>query len=421
MLNNEEWEIFATDFVGDVDNLIKQKLAIVRSTIANLTGPPIETPFDKQTDGSPVPLPQTLLPPDIKLEDVPLNTLIAESTRLQAIIGVDKQKRKQFAHLAQKISTAKVDLSRLEQAIKDAEGASDRISNLMSERNGDYAGVFRAILAEEKALKELYQPLSKQLAAEHGAMAKLSVSIRRHVDVAGWAERGEDLLDLRKADGFRGRGSLYRFAEAELKVPWERGNAEDVAEAMARFRENHREKFVNASPYDHSTDLSSYRKWARELSQWIYDTDHIRVAYSLQFEGVDIERLSPGTRGIVLLLIYLGIDQEDERPLIIDQPEENLDPQSIFDELVGRFRRTKSRRQIIIVTHNANLVVNTDADQVIVATCGPQKQGGLPEISYHSGGLEDPTIRKHVCDIMEGGESAFRERAKRLRIRGWNR
>jgi predicted ATPase len=66
-------------------------------------------------------------------------------------------------------------------------------------------------------------------------------------------------------------------------------------------------------------------------------------------------------------LLYLAIDKEDDRPLIIDQPEENLDPKSIFDELVPLFREVKSRRQIIIVTHNANLVVNTDADQVIVA------------------------------------------------------
>jgi predicted ATPase len=67
---------------------------------------------------------------------------------------------------------------------------------------------------------------------------------------------------------------------------------------------------------------------------------------------VDIERLSPGTRGIVLLLLYLAIDREDDRPLIIDQPEENRDPKSVFDELVERFREARLQRQIIIVTHN---------------------------------------------------------------------
>jgi energy-coupling factor transporter ATP-binding protein EcfA2 len=117
-----------------------------------------------------------------------------------------------------------------------------------------------------------------------------------------------------------------------------------------------------------------------------------------------------------LLLLYLSIDIEDMRPLIIDQPEENLDPQSVFQELVQRFRINKHQRQIIIVTHNANLVVNTDADQVIVARCGTHRPGQLPLISYESGSLENPNIRQQVCDILEGGERAFKERAKRLRL-----
>ena len=103
--------------------------------------------------------------------------------------------------------------------------------------------------------------------------------------------------------------------------------------------------------------------------------------------------------------------------MLIDQPEENLDPKSINDELVERFRKAKLRRQIIIVSHNANLVVNADADQVIVARCGDHKPGELPEITYQSGSPENPEIRRQVCDILEGGERAFRERARRLRIK----
>jgi hypothetical protein len=68
-----------------------------------------------------------------------------------------------------------------------------------------------------------------------------------------------------------------------------------------------------------------------------------------------------------------------------------------------------------MVTHNANLVVNTDADQIIVAEVGAHGEG-LPPISYSSGGLEEARIRKIVCDILEGGELAFRDRARRLGI-----
>ena len=133
--------------------------------------------------------------------------------------------------------------------------------------------------------------------------------------------------------------------------------------------------------------------------------------------GIDIRKLSPGTRGIVLLLLYLALDDADDRPLIIDQPEENLDPKSVFDELVSLFIAAKSKRQVIMVTHNANLVINTDADQIIVANATPPVDGGLPSFTYIAGGLEDSEIRKVVCDILEGGEKAFRERARRLRVR----
>jgi energy-coupling factor transporter ATP-binding protein EcfA2 len=119
----------------------------------------------------------------------------------------------------------------------------------------------------------------------------------------------------------------------------------------------------------------------------------------------------------VLLLLYLALDEADDRPLIIDQPEENLDPKSVYDELVPLFRAAKAKRQVILVTHNANLVVNTDADQVIVSKAGAHAPGQLPPITYISGGLEVSEIRNLVCDILEGGGEAFRERARRLRLR----
>lgn len=126
------------------------------------------------------------------------------------------------------------------------------------------------------------------------------------------------------------------------------------------------------------------------VSDWLTNADHVRIRYGIEYDGVDVERLSPGTRGIVLLLLYLSIDQNDDRPLIIDQPEENLDPKSIFDELVGRFADTRMRRQVIIVTHNANLIVNTDVDQVIVAEAGPHRPGELPRLTYSTGGPREP-------------------------------
>ena len=134
------------------------------------------------------------------------------------------------------------------------------------------------------------------------------------------------------------------------------------------------------------------------------------------YDSLSIERLSPGLRGIVLLLLYLAVDRTESDPLIIDQPEENLDPESVYSELVTLFREASRRRQIIMVTHNANLVVNTDVDQVIVARCNTFEEGKLPDLRYLSGGLEERDVRTAVCEVLEGGAEAFRQHARRLRL-----
>jgi hypothetical protein len=185
---------------------------------------------------------------------------------------------------------------------------------------------------------------------------------------------------------------------------------------MEAFRARYVDRLREQAKVTRQEDPDGYWAWSADVSHWLMATEHIKVEYGIEYEGASIERLSPGTRGIVLLLLYVSIDRSDDRPLIIDQPEENLDPKSVFDELVWRFGEVRHRRQVIVVTHNANLVVNTDADQVIVAEATPNDAGELPSFRYTSGGLENPHVREAVCRILEGGAPAFRERARRLRV-----
>ena len=274
--------------------------------------------------------------------------------------------------------------------------------------------MFEAVLAEERVLNELYAPLRMRLETAGGTLARLSFTVTRVADVAAWAKTGEALFDLRGGP-FKGIGSLEKEANTMLLNAWATGDAAAVSRAMTEFRTKHQDALLEKAPY-HRTDQINYRPWSRRFAQWLYSTDHIAIEYGINYDGIDIRKLSPGTRGIVLLLLYLALDDADDRPLIIDQPEENLDPKSVYDELVPLFQAAKRKRQVIMVTHNANLVINADADQIIVAEVGTQITSGLPPISYRSGGLEEGPIRKIVCDILEGGELAFRDRARRLRI-----
>jgi ABC-type cobalamin/Fe3+-siderophores transport system ATPase subunit len=114
------------------------------------------------------------------------------------------------------------------------------------------------------------------------------------------------------------------------------------------------------------------------MLQWFYEVDHIRLSYGLKYNGVELEKLSPGTKGIVLLILYLGIDVDDTRPLIVDQPDENLDNESIYELLTTYFKSAKTRRQIVLITHNPNLVVNGDSEQSL----SPQPNDG--QMVFHT-------------------------------------
>jgi hypothetical protein len=410
-LSATQWSAFQLAFVGQVDTILASAETEARGQVASIRGPEVAKVVPEALASS-----SSFFADSADLTTLSVNLLDAEASRLQGMSGIDAENSRKLAKLAEKITQSEVELAKIDGDIALAQQADTRIVALLTQRGEIYERIFAALIEEEDQLSSLYAPLKERLTGQAGSLGKLSFTVRRSVDLDGWAKAGEALLDLRKTGPFRLQGTLAAAAKATLVPAWESGTAAEVAAAMREFRRINEAGLVQHRPEDVS-DADRRRAWGKQVSEWLYATSHVTVAYGIQYDGAEIEQLSPGTRGIVLLLLYLAIDLDDDRPLIIDQPEENLDPKSIFVELVDRFREAKARRQIIVVTHNANLVVNTDADQVIVATCGPHKAGRLPEITYRSGGLEDPNIRAAVCDILEGGEAAFQERARRLRVR----
>jgi putative AbiEii toxin of type IV toxin-antitoxin system len=412
-LTEAQWKHFQLVFTGDVDAILAAEIKATADRAKVLSGP---AKREIEPDLKVPPSTTPYIPQAADLSNQTLSLLEKELTRLRRLVGIDSENAKKLTKLSEKITKDESSLAKLDKEIELARQADTRIKELIEERKNAYAGVFDAIIEEERELSELYAPLKANLSAQGGELSKLSFSVRRSVNVEAWATTGEKLLDLRKLGPFKGKGTLQDNAKAELAPAWGRGTSAEVADAMALFRDKHEKSLIEHAPVERA-NRAAYTQWARSISDWLYGTSHVTVSYSLRYDGVEIEQLSPGTRGIVLLLLYVAVDMDDDRPLIIDQPEENLDPKSIYEDLVERFKAARSRRQIIIITHNANLVVNTDADQVIVAKCGPHRPGYLPELSYQSGGLENPAIRKEVCEILEGGETAFKERAKRLRVR----
>lgn len=119
-----------------------------------------------------------------------------------------------------------------------------------------------------------------------------------------------------------------------------------------------------------------------------------------------LERASAGQKTSSVLSFLLSHGDE---PLLLDQPEDDLDNALVSELVVNQIRNNKSRRQIIIVTHNPNIVVNGDAELVLpmVFTAGQIQQND-------AGGLQERAVRERICNIMEGGRDAFRQRYKRI-------
>jgi ABC-type lipoprotein export system ATPase subunit len=142
--------------------------------------------------------------------------------------------------------------------------------------------------------------------------------------------------------------------------------------------------------------------------QTLCSLEYLNVEYNLNYGGRELMQLSPGERGIILLIFYLALNKGEE-PLIIDQPEDNLDNESVFNKLVPCIIEAKKKRQVIIVTHNPNIAIACDAEQVIHCKINKSKN----EIKYYSGSIEDNDTRQRIIDVLEGTEPAFTLRRKK--------
>lgn len=151
--------------------------------------------------------------------------------------------------------------------------------------------------------------------------------------------------------------------------------------------------------------------------------------FNILYENDTLEKMSPGKRSFVILKVLIMLDKS-KWPILIDQPEDDLDANSISKDLTQFLKETKKERQIIIVSHNPNLVVGADSEQIIVANQeGNEVKNKFSKFEYISGSIENmyknddedcylysKGIKEHICDILEGGEESFRKRQKKYNI-----
>ncbi len=150
------------------------------------------------------------------------------------------------------------------------------------------------------------------------------------------------------------------------------------------------------------------------LDLW-FPKDSLNVQYSAAGDGQNfrsIQEGSPGQKTAALLAFLLSYGDE---PLILDQPEDDLDNHLIYDLIVTQLREVKRSRQVIVVTHNANIVVNGDAELVVALVA---RRGETQKEC--EGSLQEQEVRDTICEIMEGGRKAFEDRYRRILLEGRN-
>lgn len=143
-----------------------------------------------------------------------------------------------------------------------------------------------------------------------------------------------------------------------------------------------------------------------ELAYW-FPEDEVSLAYRPRKGAAykNINQASAGQKTAAMLSFLLVHGDE---PLLLDQPEDDLDNALVSELVVEQLRKNKVHRQLLVVTHNANIVVNADAELVMTMDFNGQI------ILASAGGLQETAVRKDICRVMEGGEEAFRQRYKRI-------
>ena len=234
---------------------------------------------------------------------------------------------------------------------------------------------------------------------------ELEFSVRKVLRIDQLVRKISDLLDNRSI------GRFHAFNLREI--------TEDVLSS------EHIEAFIEAILTNSKDTLQLKGGCTVESALREILSDWYNIDYVVRMDNDDIQDMSPGKKALVLLRLLISL-AESRCPILIDQPEDDLDNRSIFDELIRFIKEKKVDRQIITVTHNANIVLGGDAELVIVAN---QKGKNAPNkqyrFEYRGGSIEDNNpvveengevisgilnskgIQEHICEILEGGEQAF--------------
>jgi ABC-type lipoprotein export system ATPase subunit len=328
--------------------------------------------------------------------------------------------RKTQKLIASKIKEVTEQIQKIQEPLSQLSGVQKEHTDILKDIRTKKA----EIESLAKQLKELAEKKSRKESFEVTRREQYQALLNKYCEWRGYYEEVIKAFFNGKSEilgSINFVSSIHFFKDSFMAEGLEILDLRSVNEKAIRKHAEELATIINGDTHEISTQsLESFlsrifnrKKWLKktrtsyDFYKWAFG-NHFTLNTKIFFRGTPMDKLSIGQKGMVLLKLVLA---EGGYPLFVDQPEENLDNKYIYEELVGALREAKKNRQVIIATNNANLVVNTDAEQVIAA----EFENNV--ISYKLGSLENPQMRDFIIPVLEGGEDAFKKRERKYGFR----
>lgn len=387
---------------------LKNKRAIYESDLKYLSSIPPITFEIKSYDN-------TLSPsPDLRIEIGQLNARLQDTFRKQQEYEIGRiklNKEDQIRINENKINSIEND-STYKRCIEATKNNSE-IARLNSLIKGEYDNLSRI-----EKFKNRKNELDKEnIDIKNKIISKYKV----------YSKYREDLLSSFKIEDDDSLKISIEFNLKDLEPEF------DYISARGRSKQDFIDKLTNSFDEvidsifeDDNLTFNGNRNKLNHIEHF-FTTNFYDYQFEIEYQGDKFDQMSPGKKAFIVLKLILEFS-DSKIPVLIDQPEDSLDNRAIYNQLTQYIKQTKLKRQIIIVTHNPNIVVAGDAENIIVAN---QQSDDFPnqngeKFDYINGALENnknnlesqfilqkQSIRTHVCDILEGGEDAFINREKK--------
>lgn len=320
-----------------------------------------------------------------------------------------RQKTESLEETIQKHSELLKQLSDIDKEIEELKDAFNQITKrekILIRKIDERLDFYKDLLSNYLNLKDKYEEIITVFSQEaEDILSGLEFKSSLEFEFQGFEESGEEVIDLRSL-------RTTKDEKASIIQSYQFKNFISLVKQLIKSTDNQSKELLTKLINELKNKQKSFlnilkpRQNNLRLYEWLYD-DYCFLITSVYFNKIPSEKLSLGQKCTVLLKVCLA---KGKNPILIDQPDDNLDNKFIMEELIKALRQANNNRQVIIATNNANVVMNSDAEQIIIA----QFEKG--KISYLSGSIENPIIRKNAIHILEGGLEAFINREKKYGI-----